>query len=313
MDAKYINYLLLIKGNFAYFFDKNSKLSTIERTKLNKKTFPNYRGFYYTYLKLEIDGITESEYIEFVLSHLKEGDSFEKFSNILHNQETKKLYLTNYVLKGKDNMSYFFDENGIFSSLPYKETTCPNYKNVNPEGNHTGVCTGHVPKLWDSSIKRIKYIINLLNIGDSFEKFNALVNDPNITVSKTKPLEIDQFITKISNPDIRCSSDNPNKNTFDFIDIEVFFLTTIDKKLAKSFIENNFLKIFNKVQQVLKSSKKYKKYDVPINFLKCSCKVDHASSSIHFLFSLKELPEHNKDNSDQIIPNMNDRNSGQDR
>lgn len=313
MDAKYINYILLIKGNNAYYFDKNGQFSTIERRKLNRKTFSNYSGYYHTHLRIEIDGITENEYIEFVLSHLKEGDSFEEFSNILHNQETKKLYLTNYVLKGKDNMSYFFDENGIFSSLPYKETTYPNYKNVNPEGNHTGVCTGHVPKLWDSSIQRIKYIINLLDIGDSFERFSALIDDPNITVSKTRPLEIDQFITRISNPDIRCSFDNPNKNTFDFIDIEVFFLTTIDKKIAKNFIKKHLSRIFNKVLQVLRSSKKYEKYDVPINFLKCSYKVDFASSSIHFLFSLKELPEQNKDGSDQNTTNIKDRNSGQDR
>lgn len=317
MDTKYINYILLIKGYNAYYFDENEKFSIIKCSKLDTKTFKNYSSSfnhdthisYYTPYKVEIDGISEKEYIEFVLFQLDIGDSFEKFVEIFQNPKTKKSFLAYYVLKEKNDISYFFNEHGIFSSLPSKKTKPSIFRNVTPKRNWSG----HTPKLWNNTTtRRIKYIIGLLNVGDSFDKFSDLISDPNITNSIPKPQGIDRFITKISKPDIYRSADNTNKNTFDFIGIEVFFLSTIDKKTAKSYIEEHLSEIFYKVKQILLSSKKYEKYGVPINFLKCSYKIDYTTSSIHFLFSLKELSEHNKNDGDKSSNNISE-NNGQDR
>lgn len=309
MDKKLINYVLLIEGLNAYYFDENGRFSIIERSLLNKIAFPNIKiPSRNNHIKVEIAGITEYEYIKFALNHLDVGDSFEKLIDILHSQETKKNFLVNYVIKGKDTKSYFFNEKGIFSSLPYSESVPPKYKNVVQEGKLKGVWTKHIPLLWNnSSLERLKYIVNLLNVGDSFEKFCNLIDNPNITYPLSKQLGVNQFITSISQPNIRRSADNFNKNTFDFIDIEIFFKATMEKEAARSFILEHFHEIFDKAKEQLKKSIPFRKYGVSSNFLKCSYKIDFASSSIHFIFSLKELPEHNKDdsnikseNSDQI-------------
>lgn len=312
MDKKYINCILRIKGDNAYYFDENGIFASINKKKLDKKSFKNYNFIDDIYCtdRIEIDGISDRQYITFVLSQLELGDSFEKFIEIFQNQETKKNFLANYVLKEKNYTSYFFNKHGIFSSLPSEKTKPPVFRNV----TSNGTCLGFTPNIWDStsSRRRINLILGQLNVGDSFEKLSELVFNPNNTGFKPKPQGIDRFITKISKPDIYRSADNTNKNTFDFIGIEVFFLSTIDKKTAKSYIKEHLSEIFNKIIQVLKSSKKFENYGVPINFLKCSYKIDYTTSSIHFLFSLKELAEHNKDDEDKDSNNKSD-NSDQGR
>lgn len=298
MDKRYINCILLIKHNSAYYFDKDGKFSSINVSELNKQSYKNYNcfrivdnDFYYTY-EIEIDGISENQYRDFVLSQLELGDSFEIFIELFRNPETKKSFLTNYVLREEKSVSYFFNKNGIFSSIPTKNIKLKpsDFKNV----SSNGYWSGYIPKLWNTNTNHLKSVVSNLNIGDSFDYFSNL-----IPYSKPNPQGIDRFITKISKPDIYRSADNTNKNTFDFIGIEVFFLSTIDKKTAKSYIKEHLSEIFNKIIQVLKSSKKFENYGVPINFLKCSYKIDYTTSSIHFLFSLKELAEHNKDDEDK--------------
>lgn len=307
MDAKYINCILNVKGDNAYYFDENGKFSSINVKDLNKQSYKNYvyyDGNYYSD-KIVIDGFYENEYLVFVLSQLELGDPFEKFIEIYKKQETKRNFLTHYVLKEEKNLSYFFNKNGIFTSFPTKNIKLkPSvFKNVYSDGNWSG----YIPKLWNINTNHLKSVVSKLNVGDSFDYFCNL-----LYYSNPKPQGIDRFITKIGKPDIYRSTENTNKNTFDFIGIEVFFLSTIDKKTAKIYIVNHLSEIFNKVKQVLISSKKYEKFGVPINFLKCSYKIDYTTSSIHFLFFLKELPEHNKADEDKKSDNKSD-NSVQDR
>ena len=294
MDKRYINCILHVKGDNAYYFDENGKFSSISVKNLNNQSYKNYvciDGNYYSD-KIVIDGFYHSKYLVFVLSQLELGDSFEKFIEIYKKQETKRIFLTNYVLREEKSVSYFFKKDGIFTSIPTKNIKLKpsDFKNV----SSNGYWSGYIPKLWNTNTNHLKSVVSQLNVGDSFDYFCNL-----IPYSKPNPQRIDRFITKISKPDIYRSADNTNNNTFDFIGIEVFFLSTIDKKTAKNYTEKHIFEIFNKVKQILISSKNFEKYGVPINFLKCSYKIDYNTSSIHFLFSLKELAEHNKDDKDK--------------
>lgn len=302
MDKRYINCILHVKGDNAYYFDENGRFSSINVKNLNKKSYKNYvciDSNYYSN-KIVIDGFYHNEYLVFVLSQLELGDSFEKFIEIYKNQETKRKYLVNCILKEKDNISYFFNEHGIVSSLPSKDTVSSFFRKIGSLGS-IGSNYIYMPKIWNTNTSHLKYVISQLKEGDSFDDMCKLIpySGPNL------PRGIDRFITRINKPDIYRETDNTKKNTFDFISIEVFFLSTMEKKSAKNYIEKHINEIFNKVKQKLCSEKKFIKYGVPINFLNCSYKIDYTTSSIHFMFSLKELPEHNKDDSN-IKPENSD-------
>lgn len=100
---------------------------------------------------------------------------------------------------------------------------------------------------------------------DDFLESQAKKKEFEIGVAKR---DIDYILSEPKIRSIRQATGNSKKNTFDFVEVEVSFLSVIDKKEASDIIKKNLKKVINSCIAMLKSSSKYKAYGVPVRHLK---------------------------------------------
>lgn len=96
------------------------------------------------------------------------------------------------------------------------------------------------------------------------------------------------FVLSVDRPRFRRDVDNKNRNTFDFIDIDMVIRSS---DASKEKVKANKEEIFKKALSKLESSKSFQKYGVPINFLKMYQFVVHRDGSLTISFCIKELRE----------------------
>ena len=80
--------------------------------------------------------------------------------------------------------------------------------------------------------------------------------------------ELERILMKPKISDIYSSSGY--KHIFDFIEMEILIVSTIDKKMAKSIISKHAKEVINTCLNILKEDKRFKKFGIPISFLKVS-------------------------------------------
>ena len=193
----------------------------------------------------------------------------------------------NHALRRYKGEYYYFDENGIYRSIPAKEAK----------------------KILDNVYERIDgstfYIINsliylnvdmnvltsslaMLKLGESFDEFKEIYQKLEFKHHE-KPNGLDRFITKIDSPRFVKMPENQELDVFDFIHIDVFVVTKWESDIYKYILENQ-KEIISRVLETIKTDKSFKKYSVPINFLKLA-KVTYSKSQnlIRFVFELKEV------------------------
>ena len=100
---------------------------------------------------------------------------------------------------------------------------------------------------------------------DDFLEDQARRREFEIGVAKR---DVDYILSKPKIRSIRQATGNSKKNTFDFVEVEVSFLSVIDRKEASVIIKKNLKKVINNCLAMLKSSSKYKAYGVPVRHLK---------------------------------------------
>lgn len=185
---------------------------------------------------------------------------------------------------------YYFDTNGIYSSIPKDEITQHLLKGI------------FVHKNGDVSINIASYYLygcNNLQIsqmalvrlkeGDTIERFEELLATCKPAPRNSrKPQGIDAFICKIDTPIFYRSSDNPNTNTFDYIYIDVSILSQNAMNNRDEYLKEHINEIRQKVAEKLNNSREFKRYDVPINFLRvCRTTLKRKSNILQFVFELK--------------------------
>lgn len=132
----------------------------------------------------------------------------------------------------------------------------------------------------------LRLCISKLSVGDSIDTLESLIKSH--TAWMPFPNELDRFITKIEKPNYERLPDNKNKRTFDFIRVDVNVLTNISER--NQYIHNHYNEICNMVLQKIESSNRFKKFGIPVNFLR----LEKATfipriSVIEFLFGLEEI------------------------
>lgn len=101
-------------------------------------------------------------------------------------------------------------------------------------------------------------------------------------------------ITKIAAPNIIRYQDNPNKNTFDKIRVEVF-LTSMNREELIAYFKANKKKLLRFVYDKIESNKSYQKYGIPVQFLELYSVGIGSASTLVFDFELKTIPDNNSD------------------
>ena len=149
----------------------------------------------------------------------------------------------------------------------------------------------------NGDIRIIKKIAPQLNVGDNFERFIELANKTEIKASIKEEDKIEEivknkgeiwlFITKIYKPKIYREYGNNNKDTFDFIEVDVGVKAYFDNKIQ--FIREHSKEILKVVIDEIRNHQDFKKYNIPINFLKLTNVTLTRSNYIRYLFELKKI------------------------
>lgn len=134
----------------------------------------------------------------------------------------------------------------------------------------------------------LESIISTLSEGETIETFYKELEKVEEIKKPVRHKEIEKFITRIEKPMFMRDPENGRKNSFDFIVIEVNIATTFQNKIQ--YIKDNKGEIINMVVSKLENDSSFKKYGVPINFLKLSSmKLRERYNYIQFVFELKEI------------------------
>ena len=235
IDDFYINRVVKIKNNKAYYFDEKGIYRVIDCAK--------------AYL-LGFKSLSLNMYFEYKVNRdIKYCNSFI--------EKLKFIYYCESEFKKEDKYSYcsFYVNDGKF-----KRELLKNLK---------------------YSSKYYNNIFASLKLGDTF---NNLLN-------KIKEFKIDEMILKIesfiisTDIFIQRETDNLNENSFDFIKIDC--CTPMFRNDNKEFIMKYRTEILNYIIDKLENDISFKKYNVPINFLKLTKFTLTNDKHINLIFELK--------------------------
>ena len=94
-------------------------------------------------------------------------------------------------------------------------------------------------------------------------------------------------IISISKPDITRESSNKDKNTFDFVSVEILLRSDLKIKNLESFIKKNMKSFDKRAREAIASNKSYQKYNVPVEYLTLYGIATRGVSCLEFKYELK--------------------------
>ena len=192
--------------------------------------------------------------------------------------------IINHALKGCKGEYYYFDEKGIYrriSSIEAKEVLNNIYTRYDGSTFHFFYNNKVNMNIFNKALGRMK-------VGNNFDEFKEIYENIEFD-HHIKPEGMDRFITKIDLPKFIKKPENQDLEVFDFIYIDVFVVTEWESDIYKYILENR-KEITNRVVNKLKTNRRFKKFSIPINFLKLT-KITYSRGQnfIRFVFELKEL------------------------
>ena len=193
----------------------------------------------------------------------------------------------NHALRSCKGQYYYFDENGIYRNIPEKEAKeiLDNvYERAN--GSTFYMIKNHIR--WNVDLNILSSSLGRLKIGESFDDFKEIYQKVEFR-HEEKPKGLDRFITKIDSPRFIRMPENRGLEVFDFIHIDIFLVTEWEND-EYTYILKNKKEIIRRVLEKIKNDRSFKKYSVPINFLKLA-KVTYSKRQnlVRFVFELKEV------------------------
>ena len=232
---------------------------------------------------------------------LRIGDSFEDLKKVIEklNEESRKRWrnypMYNVVYRVKNNkLFYFFNEEGVCSCLEKNDMLKSGVKVTINEiwGNYifSRYSVIDLKKSLGSNYSTaiFKKALSKLETGDKLEKIDEYCQEV-VKEAEEKQASLERFVTRIFKPDFVCVPENPNKKTtFDYIHVDVNLVMHWDNDKEK-FIRTNAKKIAEMVLKSIENEKTFKKYGVPIEFLKiANVTLRRDLNSLHYVFELKK-------------------------
>ncbi len=194
--------------------------------------------------------------------------------------------VTNHALRKFGGKYYYFDEKGIYNSIPEEEA-----KNIlDNVYERVDGSTFYIMKSYIRNVEMNVLISSLAKLkpGESFDEFKEIYQKIEFK-HKEKLKGLERFITKIDSPRFIKMPENQELEVFDFIHVDVFVVTEWETDIYKYILENK-KEIIYRVLKKIEADKSFKKYSVPINFLKlANITYSKRLNFIRFVFELKEL------------------------
>lgn len=191
------------------------------------------------------------------------------------------------VLRFTKGKGYYFDDNGVYCSGNADELEKLGIRDARRIRYRITRSDLYQPDIDGISSRIVMISITRLEVGDTIDKFFEFIE-----TAKTNriplPTGIDRFITRIDTPSIEREIGNKDKNTFDFIYVDVCIIQLWDTD-KKEYIKANIQEIKKRVLEKIENSNRFKRYGVPINFLKLTSITLTRDDVLHFIFELKEI------------------------
>lgn len=96
-------------------------------------------------------------------------------------------------------------------------------------------------------------------------------------------------IVSIKRVDITRRTDNTDKNTFDFVSVEILLRSTLQIPDMKAFIRENLPELNERALEKIAASKKYQSFGVPVEFLSLYSIGTFMQSTIRMMYELREV------------------------
>ena len=200
--------------------------------------------------------------------------------------------ITNKVIRMRDKSIYYFDNQGVYRSVPLAKARSMQLQNIDKLWYDGSYNVNVIRELQDKNLKinnvtLLLKVIAMLKEGDTIETFDEYLATTNIEKHE-KPSELDRFITKIEKPKFVREPSNQNPNTFDFIYTDVNIIQEWSEDRL-TYIQKHKKQIFKMLLEQLEKNKSFQKFGVPINFLKVSRITLRRDSVLEFVLELKEI------------------------
>ena len=301
--------IMLLLDEKVFFFNENGYYTSISTKEAKKKNFKhlsfdrNSRTFTYSkpYILLFDDNLKLISIKEDVISRailrLVEGETpkdFEKYIFHYQNLISQKSYpiqdLKNMVIRRKSKKYIFFNNEEVIETLNQTEILKSDVINL---------CVTIYGTLYFSDIEINKFnstefvnrvfltmVYCQLKNGDTIEDLKQYYH--NSSFQKREPLtELDYFVTKIGQPQYIRVPENANANTFDYIYVEVNLAITWKYDKKEYYVKNKEA-IDKMVTDKIEKSKKFQKYNIPINFLNLTrVSLKNQRRILEYVFDLK--------------------------
>lgn len=201
--------------------------------------------------------------------------------------------LTNVVLRIAENRVYYFDQSGVYTSMPLGEVSANKQIKIHLFKIFGETCWDRYSNFslifGNLNQKTLESMICRFPEGGTIETFYEELENIEDIKDTRKRRSIERFVTKIDRPMFIRDPENDRKNTFDFILIDVNIVTEWDQDRMQ-YIKDNKDEIVYMVLSKLENSSTFKKYGIPINFLKLSSITPRLKCNyIQFVFELKKL------------------------
>lgn len=200
--------------------------------------------------------------------------------------------ISNTALRLLNGKIYYFDTNGIYTSIPLSEALEMNISNINitkyKSRSYFDPYSFFNIAFKPKNLCLIKKAITMLKEGDSLETLDEYLSIVKLD-KRPKPEGIDRFILSIDKPIFGRDPENPNPKTFDYIRIIMNIVTEWEQD-RKKYIENH-IDDFNKmIINKLEKNRSFQKFDIPINFLHASKITFSARNNlVEYIFEIKEI------------------------
>lgn len=218
-------------------------------------------------------------------------------------KHTTKFIKTNdirgIILRCKDKKAYYFNSKGIYSETVSSE----NDRIPQTRGDMT---IGNIVNM-----RIIRKAISSLQLGDKISRLYELAKSVKLEKHEL-PKGVDRFITSIK-IQVERDTGNNNAHTFDRIRVTCGIISSLEffkeindddinrqisiESKQKLYIKKNKKEIWKRVLDNLENSKSFKKYGIPLGFLKLVNIIPKEDSSLEMLFELKQLGQDGQNNS----------------
>ena len=204
--------------------------------------------------------------------------------------------LRRFAFKIKKGFIYYFDNDGVVRRFQCRDLKFhPEIEGVSTRPNGSlYICPFDILLRFTGDDERKKRMaIARVNVGDTYKDVERYLNTVKPAEPGTRKVSgLDRFICRFYRPEFHRLPENTQKNTFDFIIMEVSVLSEEAIPNRDEYLRQNIQEISMRVTKKLESNRSFTKYGVPVNFLKITeATLNKRTGILRIQFELKDISE----------------------